>query len=70
MQHGASVLFVIHHSSFVISFMLLKKFTFWLALAGIVGVVLLVKQQRKLPSRPAPLVLRPGHSSEPSPGTM
>ena len=56
MQHGASVLFVIHHSSFVISFMLLKKFTFWLALVGIVGVVLLVKQQRKQPPRPAPLV--------------
>ena len=56
MEYGASVRFVIHHSSFVISFMLLKKFTFWLALAGIVGVVLLVKQQRKLPSRPAPLV--------------
>ena len=36
--------------------MLLKKFTFWLALAGIVGMVLLVKQQRKQPPRPAPLV--------------
>lgn len=36
--------------------MLLKKFTFWLALAGIVGVVLLVKQHRQQPPRPAPLV--------------
>ena len=36
--------------------MLLKTFTFWLALAGIIGVVLLVKQQRKQPPRPAPLV--------------
>ena len=36
--------------------MLLKKITFWLALAGIVGVVVLIKQQRRQPPRPAPLV--------------
>jgi HlyD family secretion protein len=36
--------------------MLLKQVSFWIALAGIAGAVLLVKQQRKQPPRPAPLV--------------
>ncbi len=36
--------------------MLLKRISFWLALAGIVGAVLLINQQRKQPPRPAPLV--------------
>jgi len=36
--------------------MLLKQISFWLAMAGIIGAVLLIKQQRKQPPRPAPLV--------------
>ncbi len=36
--------------------MLFKKVSFYLALAGIVGTVMFVKQQRKVPPRPAPLV--------------
>ncbi len=36
--------------------MLLKRISFWLAVAGIVGAVLLINQQRKQPPRPAPLV--------------
>src|SRR5688500_11575417 len=36
--------------------MLLKRISFWLAVAGIVGAAFLVRQQRKQPPRPAPLV--------------
>ena len=36
--------------------MLLKQFSFWFAIVGLIGAVLLVKQQRKQPPRPAPLV--------------
>ena len=36
--------------------MLLKQFSFWFALAGLIGAGLLVKQQRRQPPRPAPLV--------------
>src|SRR5687767_9494395 len=36
--------------------MLLKQFSFWLALAGMAGAALLIKQQRRQPPRPAPLV--------------
>src|SRR5688572_32506784 len=36
--------------------MLLKRISFWLAVAGIVGAVFLMRQQRKQPPRPAPLV--------------
>lgn len=36
--------------------MLLKQISFWVAIAGIAGAVVLVRQQRKEPPRPAPLV--------------
>jgi len=36
--------------------MIFKRITFWLAVAGITGAVLLIKQQQKQPPRPAPLV--------------
>jgi HlyD family secretion protein len=36
--------------------MLLKRISFWFAVAGIIGAVLLIKQQRQRPPRPAPLV--------------